>query len=104
MVIQKVKELNGVFNAEFLMGRYGINNFMQVGNKYVAIKTRQNRKIMAYESIIVREICEKPLWEQHMELNMGRVPKPVVKQHNYRTRELEDIEIQRNRFEVYEEI
>lgn len=104
MVIEKVKEMYGLYDAMFLINRYGINNFMQVGNKHIAIITRQNRKISPHENITVREVTEKPLWKQHMELNMGRVPRPDIRQYNYRTRELSEMEIKGNRFEVYREI
>ena len=104
MVIEKVKEFNGVYDAVFLASSYGICNFLQVGNKYVAIITSNGVKISNCNNIVIRDFVDKPLWKQHMELSMGIVPVPDTRKRSYRVRELSDIEIQRNRFEVYREV
>ena len=104
MIIEKVKEFVGVYDAYLLLNQYGIFNFLQVGSSYVAIVTRNNTKITNCGTITVREVKDKPLWKQHMELSMGRVPRPDVRQYNYRVRELSELEIQQNRFEVYREV
>lgn len=104
MIIEKVKEFVGVYDAYLLLNQYGICNFLQVGNSYVAIVTRNNTKITNCGTITVREVKDKPLWKQHMELSMGNVPIPDVVRNTYRVRELSTNEIKRNRFEVYREI
>lgn len=104
MVIEKVKEFVGVYDAYLLLNQYGICNFLQVGNSYVAIVTRNNTKITNCGTITVREVKDKPLWKQHMELSMGNVPIPDVVRNTYRVRELSTNEIKKNRFEVYREI
>ena len=103
MVIEKVKEFNGVYDAWFLSSNYAICNFFQVGNKYVAIITNDGSKITNCSTIVVKEVVNKPLWKQQMELSMGRMLRPDIRHHNFRVRELTDLEIQRNRFEVYRE-
>ena len=104
MIIEKVKEFGGVYDAYLLLNQYGIFNFLQVGNSYVAIVTRNNTKITNCGTITVREVKDKPLWKQHMELSMGNVPIPDVVRNTYRVRELSELEIQQNRFEVYSEV
>lgn len=104
MIIEKVKEFVGVYDAYLLLNQYGICNFLQVGNSYVAIVTRNNTKITNCGTITVREVKDKPLWKQHMELSMGNVPIPDVVRNTYRVRELSTNEIKKNRFEVYREI
>lgn len=104
MIIEKVKEFVGVYDAYLLLNQYGICNFLQVGNSYVAILTRNNTKITNCGTITVREVKDKPLWKQHMELSMGNVPIPDVVRNTYRVRELSTNEIKVNRFEVYREI
>ena len=104
MIIEKVKEFVGVYDAYLLLNQYGIFNFLQVGSSYVAIVTRNNTKITNCGTITVREVKDKPLWKQHMELSMGNVPIPDVVRNTYRVRELSTYEIKKNRFEVYREI
>ena len=104
MIIEKVKEFVGVYDAYLLLNQYGICNFLQVGNSYVAIVTRNNTKITNCGTITVREVKDKPLWKQHMELSMGNVPIPDVVRNTYRVRELSTNEIKKNRFEVYREV
>lgn len=104
MIIEKVKEFVGVYDAYLLLNQYGIFNFLQVGSSYVAIVTRNNTKITNCGTITVREVKDKPLWKQHMELSMGNVPIPDVVRNTYRVRELSTNEIKKNRFEVYREI
>ena len=104
MIIEKVKEFTGVYDAYLLLNQYGIFNFLQVGSSYVAIVTRNNTKITNCGTITVREVKDKPLWKQHMELSMGNVPIPDVVRNTYRVRELSTNEIKKNRFEVYREI
>lgn len=87
-----------------MLNQYGICNFLQVGSSYVAIVTRNNTKITNCGTITVREVKDKPLWKQHMELSMGNVPIPDVVRNTYRVRELSTNEIKKNRFEVYREI
>lgn len=104
MIIEKVKEFVGVYDAYLLLNQYGIFNFLQVGSSYVAIVTRNNTKITNCGTITVREVKDKPLWKQHMELSMGNVPIPDVVRNTYRVRELSTNEIKKNRFEVYREV
>lgn len=104
MVIEKVKELTGAYDAVFLYNNYAICNFFYVGNKFVAIITRGNYKIENCRGIVVEETKAKPLWKQHMQLSMGVAPKPDVIRGTYRARELSPMEIKMNRFEVYREI
>lgn len=104
MVIERVKELTGVYDATFLYNNYAICNFLHVRNKFIAIITRNNSKIENCRSITIKETKDKPLWKQHMELSMGNVPIPDVVRNTYRARELSTNEIKRNRFEVYREI
>lgn len=104
MIIEKVKELTGAYDAVFLYNNYAICNFFYVGSKFVAIITRGNYKIENCGRITVKETRNKPLWKQHMQLSMGVAPKPDVIRGTYRARELSPMEIKMHRFEVYREI
>lgn len=103
LTIEKDRNMFGMYDAQFLRQRYGVTNFVRIGNRYVAIK-RKSRRPLEIDCVTVRTVTEKSLVQKHMEMQMGRVPRPQVRNERWRVVPLSEEEIQCHRYEVYREV
>lgn len=100
--LRKSNNLMGTYTLEYLRSRnYGIITPVRIGNDYVAILSKRQLNNIATVSVL--EETKIPLYNQHMDLMMGKRPNSVRQDlMQYRTMEI-PLEFENNfRYYVYE--
>lgn len=87
--------------AEQLSMGYGANKFIRCGNKYIALACNE----LIYNNITHVTIVDRrknPIYKQHMQLSMGRIPKQYVEDtHTYRVYNIDADSIYSHTYELY---
>ena len=102
----RIKECNnfpGVYNYDY-MSRLGFGyvTHLRLGNKYCMVLSRSELPKISTVEII--EEMDKPLYKQHMDLMMGRVPNKRVITTTYRAIYITQENITKHRYYIYETV
>lgn len=102
----RIKECNnfpGVYNYDYIsrLG-FGYVTPLRLGNKYCIVLSRT--KLPKINAVTILEEVDKPLYQQHMDLMVGKRPSKRVMTTNYRVKYINPEDLMRHRYHIYETV